>query len=214
MNTPGFLSALGRDHTLRPELLPDVGVVPLAVKLDVGQHQPDARLLGSSFDYCGQTRSNVPRASSRDLRQQKLLIQIRHDHPLQPMSPRQRFLPMMMHASHKERADRSLRQARGIDRHAGTLASPSAWRNSRCPQPHFSFAKGPVLVTHQAEGSRQLRLRELVFAESASVVREHRLGDLQGDASKGQESDFGPRTSCLDRKQQFQSARYLEFSLS
>jgi hypothetical protein len=36
MNAPGFLSALGRDHTLRPELLADIGVIPLAVEFGVG----------------------------------------------------------------------------------------------------------------------------------------------------------------------------------
>src|SRR5450759_4619948 len=36
MDAPGFLSTLGRDHTLRPKLLPDVGVIPLAVELGVG----------------------------------------------------------------------------------------------------------------------------------------------------------------------------------
>src|SRR5579864_9235838 len=73
MNAPGFLSALGGDHTLRPELLPDVGVIPLAVELGVGQHQADARLLGSRFDHGRQIRAIVPRATSRHLRQQKLL---------------------------------------------------------------------------------------------------------------------------------------------
>jgi hypothetical protein len=81
-------------------------------------------------------------------------------------------------------------------------------------QPHFGLAKGPVLVAHQTENGQQLRLVELVFAESASVTREHRLGDLQGDASKRQQSDFGHRASCLDSKQQIQSTGYLEFSLS
>jgi hypothetical protein len=51
-----------------------------------------------------------------------------------------------------------------------------------------------------------------MFAESASVTREHRPTDLQGDASERQESDFGHRTSCLDSKQQFQSIWCLEFS--
>ena len=60
MNAPGFLSALGRDHTLRSELLADIGVIPLAVELGVGQHQPDARLLGSRFDDGGQIRTIVP----------------------------------------------------------------------------------------------------------------------------------------------------------
>src|SRR5580704_251290 len=38
MDAPGFLFTLGRDYTLRPELLPDVGVIALAVELGVGQH--------------------------------------------------------------------------------------------------------------------------------------------------------------------------------
>jgi len=79
---------------------------------------------------------------------------------------------------------------------------------------HFGFAKGPVLITHQAKNGQQLRLRELVLAESGSVAREHRPADLQGDASKRQESDFGHRPSCLGSKQQFQGTGYLEFSLS
>jgi hypothetical protein len=81
-------------------------------------------------------------------------------------------------------------------------------------QPHFGFAKGPVLVAHQAKNGQQLRLIELLLAESAAVTRQHRLGDLQGDARKGQESDFGHRASCLGSKQQIQSTAYLEFSLS
>src|SRR5579875_3600686 len=46
-----------------------------------------------------------PRALACDLGQQELLIHIRHDHSLQPMPPRQRFLPLRMQASHKEHAD-------------------------------------------------------------------------------------------------------------
>ena len=56
-HAPGFLPALGRDHTLRSESLPDVGVIPLAVEFGIGQHQPDACLLGS--------RSRRPLANSR-----------------------------------------------------------------------------------------------------------------------------------------------------
>src|ERR1700674_584016 len=81
-------------------------------------------------------------------------------------------------------------------------------------QPHFGFAKSPVFVAHQAKNGQQLRLIELVLAESASVTREHRLRDLQGDASKGQESNFGHCASCLGSKQQMHHASYLEFSLS
>jgi hypothetical protein len=170
------------------------------------------------------------------------------------MSPGQRFLPVMMHPPHEERADGSLSQARRIDRHAGSppcfsarAAQPAhrladrtvdgyvvqpleeaiqsrevrhARQSQRLAQlavfaqPHFGFAKGPVFVTHQAENGQQLRLVELVLAETASVTREHRLRDLQGDASKRQKSNFGHRASCLDSKQQFQRIGYLEFSLS
>jgi hypothetical protein len=51
VNAPGFLFALGGDHTLRPELLPDLGVIPFAVEFGVGQDQPNARLVGRRFDY-------------------------------------------------------------------------------------------------------------------------------------------------------------------
>src|SRR5208283_3155563 len=102
VHAPSFLSALGGDHTLRSQLLTNVGVISLAVEFGIGQHQPDARLPGSGFDHRGQIRAVVPRAASRGLRQQKLLIQVRHHHPLQPVPPRQRFLPVMMQAPHKE----------------------------------------------------------------------------------------------------------------
>ena len=196
---------------------------------------------GSRFDHRGQIRAVVPRTASRGLRQQELLIQIRHDHPLQPVPPRQGFLPVMMQAPHKERADRSLRQARRVDGHAspppaGARAAQPAHRLADRPvdglvvqtlqetiqrrevghahqpqhlaqfamlaQPHLGFAKGPVLVTHQTENGQQLRLSELVLAETASVAREHRPADLQGDAGKRQESNFGHRASCLHRKPQ------------
>jgi len=137
---PGLHATLGGDHTLRPELLPDIGMIPLAVEFGVGQHQADARLLGSRFDRGGQIRAIVPRTTSRDLRQQELLIQIRHDHPFQPMSPGQWFLPVMMHPPHEKRADRSLCQARGIDRDAGS--SPAFLV---CPaQPAHRFAHGVI----------------------------------------------------------------------
>jgi hypothetical protein len=159
---------------------------------------------------------------------------------------------VMMHASHKERADRPLRQARGIDHHGGPPPSLSALAEqlghrladravedlvvqtlkkatqSReieyahqsqvlaqlavFGQPHFVFAKSPILVAHQTGDGQQLRPRELVFAETISVAREHRRRDLQGKVSKRQESDFGYGTSCLPSKQQILSLGHREFS--
>jgi hypothetical protein len=126
-------------------------VILFAVEFGVGQHQPHGRLLGSRLDDCGQIRTIVPRATSCDLRQQELLIQIHDDHPLQPMSPRQRFLPVMMHAPLKECADRSLRQARRIDGHAGSPWSFSA----RAAQPRAPSRRrrGRWLLRPDAAGS-------------------------------------------------------------
>jgi len=42
-HSPRFLPALRGNHTLRPELLPDICYISLAVKFGVGQHQTDAR---------------------------------------------------------------------------------------------------------------------------------------------------------------------------
>src|ERR1700675_4023330 len=39
INTPGFFSTFGGDHALRSELLADIGGIPLAVELGVGQYQ-------------------------------------------------------------------------------------------------------------------------------------------------------------------------------
>src|SRR6516164_2239091 len=249
---PSFLSAFGRDHALRSELLTNVGMISFAVEFRIGQYQSDGGLLRRGFDDGGQIRAVVPRTSSGALRQQKLLIQIRYDHPLRPMPPRQRFLSMMVQAAHEKRADRSLCQSRGVHAYAG---SPSGFSvraaqpaygladrsidgliiqslqktiqrseigyagESECltqfamfPEPHLGFAKGPVFVAHQTENGQQLRLGELVFAETAAVARKHRFGDLQGDPSEGQESDFGHRTSCLHSKQRFSGTYDREFS--
>jgi hypothetical protein len=210
---------------LCPESLTNVGVISLAVEFGIGQHQSDASLLGSGFDHRGQIRAVVPRAAPCGLRQQELLIQVRHHSPLQPVPPRQRLLPVMEQATHKERADRSLRQTRRVHADAGSSSacSVSAAQTTHgladrlvdgllvqtlqetilrreightgAPQglmqfamfgePHLGLPKGPVLVTHQTENSQQLRLGEMVLAETTAVARKHRLGNLQSDASEG-----------------------------
>ena len=102
VQAPCFLSALGGNHALCSEAFADVGVISLAVEFRVRQHQPDAGFLGSRGDDRGQIRTVVPRTAPRELRQHELLIQIHGDDPLQPVPPRQRFLPVMMQAAHKE----------------------------------------------------------------------------------------------------------------
>jgi len=138
-DAPGFLSALGRDYTLRPELAPDVDVISLAVERGVGQHQTNGRSRGSRCDEVRQIPTIVPGPAARALRQQKLLIQIRHDHPLQPMPPGQRFLPVMMHAPHEEGADRSLHQAPGI------ASEPWCWSLQWCGRFVQGAARHPII---------------------------------------------------------------------
>jgi hypothetical protein len=76
VQTPGLLPALGRNHALRSEALADVGMIALAVELGIGQHQPDAGLLGSCFDDGRQIGAVIARTAPRELRQHELLIQI------------------------------------------------------------------------------------------------------------------------------------------
>lgn len=54
MDAPSVLPAIGRDHTLRAELLLDVGAIPFAVELGTGKHQPDPGLVGNYLDNCRQ----------------------------------------------------------------------------------------------------------------------------------------------------------------
>ena len=250
---PGLLPAFRWDHTPCSELLPDVGMVSLAVELGVGQHQPDAGLLGSRLHNNRQTRAVVPRATPRHLRQHALPVQVDHHDPLQPISPRQRFLPVMMQAADEEGAHRPRRQARGIDRHASPLSTATPYAGQpadglvhrsgqgalvhtleeavqrgeigyapqpQClaqfavfPQAHLRFAKGPVLIPHQAQDSEKLRLRELVLAEPRSIGWEHRPTDFQGGAGKWQESNFRPSACCLLANGPFLRAGALKFSL-
>ena len=59
---PSFLSTLRGNNTLRSALLTNLGAISLAVEFGIGQHQPDAGLLGRGFDHRGQIRAVVPRA--------------------------------------------------------------------------------------------------------------------------------------------------------
>lgn len=101
----------------------------------VHQHQPDARLFRSCCDNLRHIRSVFPRTAPRELRQYELLIQIRGDHLLQPVRPRQRFLPIVVHLPQKERAHHALRLTCGVHREAGSLPP---FRQRAMQSAHFS----------------------------------------------------------------------------
>jgi hypothetical protein len=163
-----------------PRGVPDLGVIALAVELGVGQHQADARLLGSRFDELSQIGTIVPRPASRDLRQHKLLIQIHHVHPLQTVPPQQRFPPEMMHASHKKGAERSLCQARRV--HCDTNSSPSfseqVARSAQC------FADGPVDRLAVEPSRKAIQRREIEHAHQPSAWRDSRCSPSRTSASR------------------------------
>ena len=66
VDAPGFPSALGGNHALRPTLLRDVGMTSLAVEFIVGQDQPDGSFLRSGSDDRRQIRTVVPGVASRE----------------------------------------------------------------------------------------------------------------------------------------------------
>jgi hypothetical protein len=252
VDAPGFLSAFRGDHTLRSKLLPDVGVISLAVEFGVGQHQSNARFSRGRFDHGGQIRAVVPRPTARDLATTKiagpdppppptstsaatatvfardgasaarkmcslLLVPVRWRPPQRGPAVGSFFAPAQAaHGFADRTVDGGFIQAlqKTIERRevGHTHESEGLTQFAMLAEPHFGFTKGPVFVTHQAENGQQLGLRELVFAETTAVAREHRLGDLQSDAGKGQESDFGHPTSCLHSKQQFPRTWDCEFS--
>jgi len=112
----------------------------LAVEFVVGQDQPDGSFLRSGSDDRRQIRTVVPGVASRDLRQQELLIQFRDDHSLQPVPPRQRFLPIIVYPSYEKSAHRSVRQARSVDGHTNSLATAM----SRTAQPALGLANRSI----------------------------------------------------------------------
>src|SRR5579863_4872170 len=80
-------------------------------------------------------------------------------------------------------------------------------------QSHLGFAESPVFIAHQAEYGQQLRLGELVFAETTPVGRQNHRGYIHSHASKRQESDFWHRTSCPIRKHHHRSLVLMQISL-
>src|SRR5437660_3190335 len=58
-------------------------------------------------------------------------------------------------------------------------------------QTAFRLAKSPVFVTHQTENRQQLGLRELMFAETATVGRQNTVRDFERHPSKRHQADFG-----------------------
>src|SRR5712692_7005309 len=71
----------------------------------------------------------------------------------------------------------------GVVRHA--RQSQHGAQLAMLAQTHFGLTKGPVRVAHQTKDRQQLRLGELVFAETTSVGRPNRSGYIQATRAKG-----------------------------
>jgi hypothetical protein len=80
-------------------------------------------------------------------------------------------------------------------------------------QPHLGFAKSPVLEAHQTKDGQQLRLPELVLAETSSIGGEHRPTYFPGGAGKYQLSNLRHRACYLRANGPLPRAGALKFSL-
>jgi hypothetical protein len=105
------------------------------------------------------------------------------------------------------RAAAARSDTRWCSRARSTIAARRATPHARA---HLGFAEGPVFVAHQAEYGQQLRLGELLFAETTPVGRQNRRGYIHSQASKRQESDFWHRTSCSIRNHHHRSLVLME----
>jgi len=240
VQVPNSFPASGRNHTLHPHLLADVAMVAFAVELGVGEHQADRGHVSRRLHQGRQVGTVVPRTAACALGQNELLIYIDHRQPLQPVSPGQWLLRVMVLPPDEEGADRLLRQPRRIHGHSGAPRTPATdgsqptyrftqhfvdfhflqppqkaverrvigdARQSQHPaqlavlgQLHFGLSKGPVLVAHQAQHGQQLRLGELILAESSAIAGQNSGSHFEGYSHKRQEYYFGHLLSCLARK--------------
>ena len=75
-------------------------------------------------------------------------------------------------------------------------------------QSHFGFAKGPVLIPHQAKHRQQLRLRELPLAELGALRRQHCFTDFQRQPGEFHQSNFRHR-HLRRRLSSFRLTRFL-----
>jgi hypothetical protein len=67
----------------------------------------------------------IPRGLPCRLGQDELSPHVDHGQPFQPMPPRQWLLGVVIHAPHKERADRALGKPGGVDGHHGSPSPPA-----------------------------------------------------------------------------------------
>ena len=84
---------------------------------------------------------------------------------------------------------------------AGKIAAPRVCKNKRIElqsvpqfpmlrQSNRGLTERPILISHQAQHSQQLRLRELSFAEFGPILRQRRLADLQRNPSESNQPNF------------------------
>jgi len=112
---------------------------------------------------------------------------------------------MLLQAPVEEGADGSIGESGAVDggRNGPAPASPQpthGFLQSAIDGVVLQPPQGPVFVAHQAQHRQQLRLGELMLAETRAVGRQNLRGYLQRHASKRQGSDFGHRPSCPIRK--------------
>ena len=86
---------------------------------------------------------------------------------------------------------------RRVVRHEAQSTGPAEF--PMLPQAHLSFAKGPVLVAHDAEQGEEVGLRERMLLELAAIAGQHRTRGRHRMTRERDPADFEHPSSGLSR---------------
>src|SRR6058998_3129538 len=114
---PARLTSLSRNDTLCANLLADVPVVALAVKLGIGHNGSNAVAWNHFIEQRSQGGAVINGSLMSLLRQDHAQTRINSQEPFEPVTPRHRSAAMLLTPTNEKRADGSRSQPRSIYRH-------------------------------------------------------------------------------------------------
>jgi hypothetical protein len=146
----GSAPSSGND-ALGTDVLADVKVVALAVKLRIGEHQMDWIKLRGLVQQRSQHRAIIGWALMSPLRQHGSQIHINSQEPFEPVTLRHRLSAMLFPPPHKKGADGTRRKPGGVHRHCAllgvSLAGTSAAQLFQTPH-HFGQSLSNDAIFH------------------------------------------------------------------
>src|SRR5438876_5179469 len=121
---PARLTSLSRNDTLCANLLADVPVVALAVKLGIGHNGSNAVAWNHFIEQRSQGGAVINGSLMSPLRQDHAQMRINSQEPFEPVTPRHRSAAMLLTPTNEKRADGSRSQPRSIYRHGAFSLGP------------------------------------------------------------------------------------------